>query len=420
MAQSLTIPEHARRLRIYFGESDRWRGKPLYAAILEALKAQGIAGATVLRGVAGFGAHSRIHTASVLRLSEDLPLLIEVVDAPEKIALALEVITPMLREGLITLEDVSVIRYTHRYLNPLPADKPVNEVMTHQVITLRPDMTIAEAWEVMLANLIKAAPVVDSQQRVLGMLTDEDLMQRAGLWQHLSVAERLDAETLKEQLAALHHSTLKVADVMTQPAITAQSNESLGIAAARMAAHGIKRLPIVDQTGRLLGILSRVDVLRQVMAIESQPLKRRIEQGAVRTVDEIMYPEIPTIPLNADLSAIVAALLKCGVRRLVVVDAENRPLGLISDSDVVSRIQPRQRRGVLQALRGFGAIEDSQVTAEELMSPGVLTATEGTDLIQAAQQMLREHRKWLVVVNQDGKTIGLVDRQLLLRALTMG
>ena len=68
----------------------------------------------VLRGVAGFGAHSRIHTAAILRLSQDLPLVIEVIDSPESIARALDMLTPMVREGLITLDEVQVIKYTHR------------------------------------------------------------------------------------------------------------------------------------------------------------------------------------------------------------------------------------------------------------------------------------------------------------------
>jgi len=77
------LGRRAKRLRIYFGESDQWRGRPLYLALLDALKKQGLAGATVVRGVAGFGAHSRIHTASILRLSEDLPVVIEIVDTDE-------------------------------------------------------------------------------------------------------------------------------------------------------------------------------------------------------------------------------------------------------------------------------------------------------------------------------------------------
>ncbi len=419
MVSNLSIQKDAKRICIYIGESDRWRGKPLYAAILEMLKTRGIAGATVTRGVAGFGAHSRIHTAAILRLSEDLPLRIEVVDSADKIAEALEAITPMVREGLVTVEDVQVVRYTHRYLNPLPADKPITEVMTRQVITLKPEMTVAQAWESMLAHFLKAMPVVDDHQHVLGLLTDEDLIRRAGLQQHISVAQRLDQATLNEQLNELKTSTLKVRDVMSKPAITAHEGESLGSAAARMAKHGIKRLPVVDHTGKLVGVVSRVDILRQVMALETKTPHITIPAGASLTVQEVMYPEVPVVPLEADLATIVAALVESGMRRLIVVDDERHPIGLISDSDVVTRVGVVERKGVLRALGG-APTPASAANAQDLMSPQVLTAVSGTPLIEAAQKMLAQHRKWLVVVDEEGRTQGLADRQILLKALSAG
>ena len=419
MAPDMSIQKNAKRICIYIGESDRWRGKPLYAAILETLKAKGIAGATVTRGVAGFGAHSRIHTAAILRLSEDLPLRIEVIDSPEKVAITLEAITPMVREGLVTVDDVQVVRYTHRYLNPLPADKPITEVMTRDVITLNPEMSVAQAWELMLERFIKAMPVVDESQHVLGMLTDEDLIHRAGLQQHLSVAARIDEMTLNEQLTILRTSKLKVADVMSKPALTALIGEALGVAAARMAMYEIKRLPVVDDSGKLVGIVARVDVLRQVMATQTKAPKEQIPTGGLLTVQQVMYPEIPAVPVDADLATIVVTLVETGMRRLIVVDTKDRPIGLISDSDVVSRIQPRERGGVLGSLRG-GPAPASNVTAQELMSPGVLTARPDMSLVEAAKQMLSQQRKWLVVVDREGKTLGLVDRQILLKALTAG
>jgi CBS-domain-containing membrane protein len=328
-------------------------------------------------------------------------------------------ITPMVREGLITLEDVQVIRYTHRYLNPLPADKPVTEIMTREVITLNPDMTIAQAWERMLEQSMKAMPVVDENERILGMLTDEDLIQRAGSVTHISVANRLDEKTLNEQLAVLRTSSLRVEDVMTKPAITTHVSESLGVAAARMAKHEIKRLPVVDETGKLVGVVSRVDILRQVMTLETKAPKLQIPTGASLTVQQVMYPEVPVVHVDSELATIVATFVESGMRRLIVVDSQYRPIGLISDSDVVSRVQPHERLGVLGALRG-GKAPDSNVTAQDLMSPVVLTASEDTPLVEAARQMLAQHRKWLVVIGREGKTLGLVDRQILLKALTAG
>jgi PII-like signaling protein len=105
------IPEEGVLLRVFIGESDQWQGKPLYEAIVLKARELHIAGATVLRGPMGFGANSRLHTTKILRLSEDLPMVIEIVDSQEKIDELMPHIDEMLQEGLVTLEDVRVIRY---------------------------------------------------------------------------------------------------------------------------------------------------------------------------------------------------------------------------------------------------------------------------------------------------------------------
>ena len=98
-------------VRIFVGESDRWEGKPLYEAIVQRVRQEGLAGATVLRGIEGFGAHSRIHTARILRLSEDLPIVIEIVDRADRIDAILPVLDEMIGEGLITIERVQIVKY---------------------------------------------------------------------------------------------------------------------------------------------------------------------------------------------------------------------------------------------------------------------------------------------------------------------
>jgi hypothetical protein len=98
-------------VRIYLGESDQWRGRPLYQAILERLRERGLAGATVLRGIEGFGAKQHLHSTRILSLSHDLPILIEVVDTDEKVRAILPELDEMLADGLMTLEKVEVIAY---------------------------------------------------------------------------------------------------------------------------------------------------------------------------------------------------------------------------------------------------------------------------------------------------------------------
>ena len=110
----MKIPEEGYLLRVFIGESDRWHGKPLYEAIVLKARELHLAGATVLRGPMGFGANSRLHTAKILRLSEDLPMVIEIVDEADKIEAFLPDLDGMIKEGLVTLERVRVVVYRDR------------------------------------------------------------------------------------------------------------------------------------------------------------------------------------------------------------------------------------------------------------------------------------------------------------------
>lgn len=107
----MELPEEGLLLRIFIGESDKYGGRPLYEAIVDEARRRGLAGATVLRGIRGFGANSRIHTSKILRLSEDLPIVIEIVDEADKINAFLPDLNGMIHEGLVTLERVRIVLY---------------------------------------------------------------------------------------------------------------------------------------------------------------------------------------------------------------------------------------------------------------------------------------------------------------------
>jgi PII-like signaling protein len=109
----MKLQSDAYLLRIFIGESDKSEGKPLYEVIVKEARKRGMAGATVLRGFLGFGAHSRIHTSKVLRLSEDLPVVVEIVDKEDRINAFLPELDKMISEGLVTMEKIRVITYRH-------------------------------------------------------------------------------------------------------------------------------------------------------------------------------------------------------------------------------------------------------------------------------------------------------------------
>lgn len=107
----MKIPKDGQLLRIFIGEADKWNGKPLYEEIVLMAKREGMAGATAIKGFMGFGRKSHLHTAKILRLSEDLPIVIEIVDGEDKIKNFVAKLDTMVKEGLITLEKANIIMY---------------------------------------------------------------------------------------------------------------------------------------------------------------------------------------------------------------------------------------------------------------------------------------------------------------------
>ena len=125
----LKIEGKAKLMRIYIGESDRWKDKPLHVALVEAMRANDIAGVTVYRGILGYGAHRRIHKDKVLQLSHDCSIMLSVIDTEEKLQSFLPLVEQMVEEGLVVLSNVDIIKYAYRALDvDLPETKAGSEI----------------------------------------------------------------------------------------------------------------------------------------------------------------------------------------------------------------------------------------------------------------------------------------------------
>lgn len=414
----------ATRVTIYIGESDRYRGQTLSMAILELLRREGAAGATVTRALAGFGARSRIHTANIESLSLDLPIKIEWIDQPQRVERLLPQLRRMVNDGLITVDTVSIVQYsTGRSQDPL--DQPVQNIMREEPVSVGPQTPVAELVTLLLERGLRSLPVVDAERRLAGIITDGDLLKRAGLQSRLGLQEALSAEQLHEQLAALRESQAKAADIMTQPVISVRAADKARVAVDRMVKHGLKRLPVVDERGQLVGIVSRLDVFRAVafQLADVQPDAEPPHNG--RTVVELMHTDVPAVKPDARLEEIVQALEQSGRRRAVVVDDERRVLGIITDGDLLRRSRQAQNPGLLSRLRGLitGRAEetpllpDADETAADLMTAPVISVQTDTPIADALHLMTEHGVKRLPVVDTDGRLVGLLGRASVLRGL---
>jgi CBS domain-containing protein len=415
----------AQRVLIYVGEDNRFGNQPLYMAVLEYLRANDALGATVTRGVAGFGARSRIHTAGILDLSADLPIRIEWVDVPTRVAQLMPAIRGMVEDGLITVEEVDVVQYAPGR-QPDPLALPIGDAMHTPVTNVTPETGVADIVTFLLDDGHRCLPVIDAEQRVVGIITDADLLEHTGLHARLSLQRALSLAEFRAQFEEMRASALTAAQIMTPGPETVRASAPLSVATELMRTKSLKRIPVVDEADRLVGIITRVDVLRVLehnapSAGSESP--RQLRDGA--SIAALMNRSVPTVGPAARLEEIVQALEKSHQLRVVVVDSRRHPLGIITYGDLLARSASNRDTGLIRRLRrlvtgagnGPQGWLDSNETAVELMTRPVFSIDVNADLMEALHLMLRHQIKRLPVVDADGALVGLLGRGNLLRGL---
>jgi CBS domain-containing protein len=421
-----------KRVTIYIGETDQWHHQPLFMAILEFLRREGCAGATVARGIASFGANSRIKTTSLLELSIDLPVVVTWIDRADRVERLLPQLAQMVPAGLITIEDVHVYQYSSTLREGLP-DVRVEEIMTRTVTTIHPEAPLAEVVEKLLDKDYTALPVVDETGRVIGIISDTDLLERGDMEVSLSLKKVVDPDLARALIARLRQITKTVAQVMTPEPATIGPHASLSEAARLMSKKSLKRLPVVDADGRLLGVLGRLDILTALAAgylpQEASPRPPSPHPVSPRTVADVMDPSVPTVLPQTLLSDVLTLLASTRVKRVVVVDTERRVVGIISDSDLVARMSPEAHPGILEHLVSrlpFGSLSAEarshlqkarSKTAADLMTQEVATLAVESSISTALALSAEKHIKRFPVVDAAGRLVGIVGRSELLNAL---
>lgn len=317
-----------------------------------------------------------------------------------------------------------------------PLNQSVQEVMRAEVTTVSPDTPALEIVNLLLQKGYHSLPVIAENGRLLGIITDGDLLRRAGLSTRLDGAAALSAADWQQKLSGLSSQAVTAASLMTAPVITITPTAPLSQAVQQMAAHHLKRLPVVNEQGRLAGWVSRVDILRA--------LERRQPSGADRletmpaepepvgtVIADLMYQDVPIVSPQATLEEILQVLERDRRRRAVVVDSDRRVVGIISDGDLLRRTTQAAHASLLARLRGLvtgqpaagaaAALAATALaateTAAELMTTPVITIGVDDTPATALHLMMQHQIKRLPVVDQTGRLVGLLGRDSLLRGL---
>ncbi|MFN8505316.1 DUF190 domain-containing protein [Kouleothrix sp.] len=415
---------------IFIGESDQWHGQPLHLALLSTLRHAGVAGATALRGLAGYGASSRIHTASLVELSGDLPIVVTFVDRADRIAAVMPTIAAMVGEGLITALPVTVLKHAPHHAGPFPPHLTVADVMKREIASVSPDTPVAEIVALLIDRAVRAVPVADAHGRLVGVITDGDLLRRGRLDLPVALQQALPPSDRAAAVAGLAGQPHRAADLMTPAPAWLPAGASLAQAAQLLASRDLKRAPVLDADGRLVGMLSRGDLLDTV----AEGMRQRpddavqLPAGSPQTVAEVMLRDVPTVRPDTPLADVIERLHESARQRVVVVGADGRVAGIITDGDVLKRAgraghaEPAGLRRLARWLGRGERPEERELAlrgrhAADVMTSPAISVRADTPIVDAIRQLMQAQVTRMPVVDADERLVGLVGRAGLLRAL---
>ena len=313
---------------------------------------------------------------------------------------------------------------------PPQAALRVEEVMVRRVRSVTPETPLSHVVELLLRLGVKALPVIDPWRRAVGIITGGDLLIRGDIGLRLSLQKELGADALKEQLRVLAGGGKTARDIMTRPVRSVKSDADLMAAIGLMAMHRVKRLPVVNDEERLIGIVSRADILRAMAALPERAVQPEIRAHiAGGTVGDVFRVRVPVVPLHTLAEQVLVKVLESPLRRVIVTGEDGCVLGLISDRDLLQHVRPDTRPWLLRVLTGQREAQEAgepaqrlagpkgPLTASELMAPALFTVRPEDSLGHAIRLMVQHQVKRLIVVDEASRFLGLLDRSEILRAL---
>src|SRR6266446_4244590 len=427
----MNIVGKAKRIRVYVSENEVIGHKRAPYAILDWLRREGAAGVTLIRGMAGVGASGRLNADLTPDLGPHTPVIVEWIDAPDRI----ERLLPRLREligcGLMTGEDTEILLYKpHMIRDSVPITVTAKEVMSRDVLSVTPDTPLRKVIELIEGKVYRAVPVVEDG-RPIGMITNLDLAEHGGLFVRVELLGALtDAERAAE-LDRISRENRTARDLMTPNPVTVPENATLAEVADVMAHRRLKRLPVVDANGKLVGIISRLDLLRTVA--ERFPATGDEPQLAGLRGDlplaRVMRKDVPVLHPDTPLPEVMQAVVSTRLNRALVVDADRRVVGIVTDEELLDRVTPSMRTSALRSLMhrlplshvGKAEMEVEHHSrakkAADLMLTDVAIAREDQLLREAIAPMMKAPHKLVAVVDKDGRLVGALDRADILRGL---
>lgn len=417
-----------RTIEIFTSEEARWRGKSLNVAIMHYVRDLKIAArCLVTRAIDGCYENGEVATWRLEALSYNMPLHIVIVLPASALDRVLPEIEAMVTDGIVAVHHLNVISHKTRK-SMLPRHTRVRDIMTAQPSKVALTTPLDEVARLLLSSVFTGLPVVDENDRPRGIISQGDLINKAGLPMRIGLLAASNGDKLAAILAAL--AGKKAEEVMTRPAVLIEEERLASEAVDLMLESRVKRLPVVDGGGRLVGMLSRIDIFHAIMK-EAPDWKtfqeQHVEIGNLRLVADIMRRDTRTVRPDTSVEEVIRIIDANDIQRVAVVDQDGRFLGLISDRDLLVIFSPAHYDGIWNYFvskvpfteRGRKCREFRELlrakSAAEVMNTRIVTVEENVPIDEAIRLMTEKGLKRLPVLDPQGTFKGMINRDSLLR-----
>ncbi len=415
-------------IEVFTSEEAHWQGQAVYSAIVGFVNGLKIAARTIVtRAIEGSYESGEIASGRMEVLSYNMPVRIAIILPETEIEKVLSGIQEMVGDGIVALRDLDVIWYKTRG-HLMPKNTRVREIMTVSPKKAIRETPVSEVARLLLSSTFTGLPVVDEENRPVGVIAQGDLIYKANMPLRLGLLTGSGHAKTDEVLNTLE--TMKAGEIMSQPAVVIEQDRPASEAVNLMLEKNVKRLPVVDPSGHLVGILSRLDVFHTIL--KECPDWRGFQGGSVqvedlRFVSDIVRRDTSTVLPDTSVDEVIRIIDCNDIERVCVVDKDGFFLGLISDRDlliafvdrhpgiweyVISRVPFTERGKRYKELKAHLQAK----TAAEVMKKEVVTVREDAPIEEAIRIMLDRVIKRLPVVDGAGRFKGIISRDSLLRA----
>lgn len=415
-------------IEIFTSETASWNGMPVSSSIVDYVAGLKIAARTIVtKAVEGSYEGGEVASGRLEVLSYNLPVRIAIILPEQEAESVLQTVQERVTDGIVALRDINVVSHkTKGYL--MPKRTLVKDFMTPSPVKVYENTPLDEVARHLLSSIFTGVPVVDEKNHPIGIVTQGDLIYKAHMPLRLGLLAGPDSASTARVFEDL--STKTVSEVMSKPAIIVEQDQAATAAVDIMLEKKVKRLPVVDATGQLVGILSRLDVFQTIL--KECPDWRFFQRNNVqvedlKSVSDIVRHDAYTVLPDTPIDEVIRIIDSNDIERICVVDKDGTFQGLISDSDLLiafvdrhpgiwdylsSRIpfteKGRRHRELQELLKAK--------TAAEIMKADVVTIRDDAPLEEAIHLMLDQVIKRLPVIDVNGHYKGMISRDSLLRA----